>query len=669
MGTTSRTIDGFHALFAESVAHPAQPADYARSSSVSTYEYPPPDAPPVTPPAHTPPHSIEAEQAVLGTLLISERPMYALVIEEGLKPEDFFRPRHQAIFGAMLGLYEQSEPIDRLTVVEHLRAKNMLEQAGGEAAIDELSGPVPQAANVRQYARIVRENALMRRLLATTSEIQLAVTARQGDARQLVETAERMMLEVAHDDRQKEFRNIGEILDEETTKLHELSLADTQMTGTPSGYHDLDAITGGFQPGNLIILAARPSMGKCLVGSTLIPDPMTGARRRLDEVVGAVHRGEDVWVTSVGPELRVQPARVAGAMASGRKPVFRVTTKLGRSVVASANHPLLTMRGWRAVEDLETGSFVGVPIATPARVEVAAGAAVGSPAGGAAGTGTDRTPFGNTPRVDVGWDEIVSIEPAGEQETYDLDVPGFRNFVADDIVVHNSAFVTNIAENVAINSGKAVALFSLEMGESELAQRFLASQAKIKGEELRRGRVAEHRWPKILEASNKLAQSPLYVDDSSDVSMLDIRAKSRRLHQQHGLGLIIIDYLQLLRADARIESRVQQVGEMSRGLKILARELAVPVIALSQLSRAVESRTDKKPMLSDLRESGNIEQDADLVMFLYREEYYDKETERQGLADVIIAKHRNGGLGEVELVFANEYPKFLNRAGERHMGQ
>lgn len=883
---------------------------------MSTYEYPPPDAPPVTPPAHTPPHSIEAEQAVLGTLLISERPMYALVIEEGLKPEDFFRPRHQAIFGAMLGLYEQSEPIDRLTVVEHLRAKNMLEQAGGEAAIDELSGPVPQAANVRQYARIVRENALMRRLLATTSEIQLAVTARQGDARQLVETAERMMLEVAHDDRQKEFRNIGEILDDETTKLHELSLADTQMTGTPSGYHDLDAITGGFQPGNLIILAARPSMGKCLVGSTLIPDPMTGARRRLDEVVAAVNRGEDAWVTSIGPELRVQPARVAGAMASGRKPVFRVTTKLGRSVVASANHPLLTMRGWRSVEDLSVGSRVAVPRTVslrgiPARlpdhelvmlaaliadgnltqrtprfcfgegspvlseVERAA-AAFGTrlrvtPSGHgtatiSAGRGAPRNPvkelcerhgiwglssrekfvpdaifrlderqiarflsvlyacdghvhaterlrqvgytsiserlvrdvqhlllrlgivgkiralrrevYEDTPitarevvitgQTDVGafcelvrvvgktaqqdralaglatvpastnvdtlppavwdgvlaakgerswadvsaeagrprnhnwhvgtrglsrdqlailagatgdegldrlatselwWDEIVSIEPAGEEETYDLDVPGFRNFVADDIVVHNSAFVTNIAENVAINSGKAVALFSLEMGESELAQRFLASQAKIKGEELRRGRVAEHRWPKILEASNKLAQSPLYVDDSSDVSMLDIRAKSRRLHQQHGLGLIIIDYLQLLRADARIESRVQQVGEMSRGLKILARELAVPVIALSQLSRAVESRTDKKPMLSDLRESGNIEQDADLVMFLYREEYYDKETERQGLADVIIAKHRNGGLGEVELVFANEYPKFLNRAGERHMAQ
>lgn len=629
---------------------------------MSTYEYPPSDAPPVAPPAHTPPHSIEAEQAVLGTLLISERPMYALVIEEGLNPQDFFRPRHQAIFGAMLALYEQSEPIDRLTVLEHLKAKNLLEQAGGEAALDELSGPVPQAANVRQYARIVRENALLRRLLSTTSEIQLAVTSRQGDARSLVETAERMMLEVAHDDRQKEFRNIGEILDDETTKLHELSLSDTQLTGTPSGYPDLDAITGGFQPGNLIILAARPSMGKCLVGSTLIYDPMSGSSRRLADLVAAIRDGADAWVSSLGPDLRMHPVRVAGAMASGPKPVFRVTTALGRSVVASADHPILTLQGWMPVESLVAGGRVAVPVTAPVRpLAVAQG-------GGSGPSAPDRSDLPDTPLPGVGWDEIAAIEPAGEEETYDLDVPGFRNFVADDIVVHNSALVTNIAENVAIQTNRAVALFSLEMGESELAQRFLASQAKIKGEELRRGRVAEHRWPKILEASNKLAQSPLFVDDSSDVSMLDIRAKSRRLHQQHGLGLIIIDYLQLLRADARIESRVQQVGEMSRGLKILARELAVPVIALSQLSRAVESRTDKKPMLSDLRESGNIEQDADLVMFLYREEYYDKETERQGLADVIIAKHRNGGLGEVELVFANEYPKFLNRAGDRHAG-
>jgi replicative DNA helicase len=209
-----------------------------------------------------------------------------------------------------------------------------------------------------------------------------------------------------------------------------------------------------------------------------------------------------------------------------------------------------------------------------------------------------------------------------------------------------------------------VALFSLEMSETELAQRFISSQARIKGEELRKGRVAENRWPKIVEATNKLAKAPLYVDDSSDVGLLEIRAKARRLHAQHDLGLIVVDYLQLMRADSRVENRVEQVGQMSRGLKILARELHVPVIALSQLNRAVEQRTDKVPLLSDLRESGSIEQDSDLVVFIYRDEYYNEDSEREGEADLVIAKHRNGALGKVTLTFRKEYPKFMNFVDE-----
>jgi replicative DNA helicase len=230
-----------------------------------------------------------------------------------------------------------------------------------------------------------------------------------------------------------------------------------------------------------------------------------------------------------------------------------------------------------------------------------------------------------------------------------------------------SALVANVAENAAL-AGHPVVLFSLEMSESELAQRFVASQARIKGDDLRRGRVAEQRWPKILEACQRLSQAPLYVDDSSDTGVLEVRAKARRLHHQveGGLGLVIVDYLQLMRHEGHVESRVEQVSQMSRGLKALARELSVPVIALSQLSRAVEQRGgEKKPILSDLRESGAIEQDADVVMFIYREEYYDRDSERPGEADIIIAKHRNGPVGEVVLTFQNEYPKFMNYAGER----
>jgi replicative DNA helicase len=440
-----------------------------------------------------PPHNLEAEKSVLGAVLLDERHLYGLLIEEHLQPEDFYREQHGAVFAAMLELHRSNRKIDHLTVAETLRQHGKLEEIGGPEAIDELAGWVPAAGHAREYGRIVRDNAQLRALLETSYVIQASVLERQAPAQELVEQAERAVLEVAHDERQKKFRPIAEILDQETEKLHRLSIAKTPLTGTPSGFKDLDALTGGFQPGNLVILAARPSMGK-------------------------------------------------------------------------------------------------------------------------------------------------------------------------------SALVTNIAEN-AVLEDHAVALFSLEMSESELAQRFVASQAKIKGDELRKGRVAENRWASILAACQRLAAAPLWIDDSSDTGVLEIRAKSRRLHNQldNGLGLIVVDYLQLMRHEGRVESRVEQVGQISRGLKSLARELNVPVIALSQLSRAVEQRGgDKKPILSDLRESGQIEQDADLVMFIYREEYYLKdESERPGEADIIVAKHRNGPVGDIVLTFRTEFPKFMNYAGER----
>ena len=440
-----------------------------------------------------PPHSIEAEQSVLGAMLLSDRTHYAFVIEEGLKVEDFYRERHREVYESMLALFTAGESIDVLTVTEHLRSRGRLDSAGGQAEIDALTAAVPAVGNLRQYAQIVRDRALLRRLLTASYEIQASVHGHEAPPRELVEWAERAVLEVAHDDRQKDFRLVGEVLHAEVRKWQELSAEGRSLTGTPSGFADLDAITGGFQPGNLIIIAARPSMGK-------------------------------------------------------------------------------------------------------------------------------------------------------------------------------SALVTNMAENVALNKDnrRPVALFSLEMSEAELAQRFIASQASIKGDDLRKGRLRdEAKWKRVLRTAGEYDAAPLYVDDSSDIGIMDVRAKARRLHQQAqaeygGLGLVIVDYLQLMRADARIENRVQQVGEMSRGLKILARELNVPVIALSQLSRGVESRTDKRPMLSDLRESGQIEQDADLVMFIYRDEYYFPETtDKPGEAELIIAKHRNGGLGDVPLTFQNEYPRFL----------
>jgi replicative DNA helicase len=447
-----------------------------------------------------PPHNLEAEKSVLGAVLLDERHLNSLLVEEQLRPEHFYREQHGAVFAAMQELFESDRKIDHLTVAETLRQHGKLEEVGGPTAIDELAGWVPAAGHAREYGRIVRENAQMRALLTASYEIQANVMERAAPARELLEEAERAVLEVAHADHQRKLRSIADILHEETDRLHQLSVSKSPLTGTPSGFKDLDERTGGFQPGNLIVIAARPSMGK-------------------------------------------------------------------------------------------------------------------------------------------------------------------------------SALVANIAENASLGIGHPehrpypVVLFSLEMSESELAQRFVASQARISGDDLRRGRVAEHRWPKILEACGRLSQAPLYVDDSSDTGVLEVRAKARRLHHKldGGLGLIIVDYLQLMRHEGRVESRVEQVSQISRGLKSLARELEVPVIAISQLSRAVEQRGgDKKPILSDLRESGQIEQDSDLVMFIYREEYYLKEeSERPGEADLIIAKHRNGAVGDVVLTFQKQYPKFMNYAGDR----
>jgi replicative DNA helicase len=858
-----------------------------------------------------PPQNLEAEQSVLGAVLLSDTALPALIIDERLHPADFYREGHGRIYQAMLDLHTVGEPVDALTLVEHLKQAGDLDAVGGRAAIDLLAGSVPAVGNVRQYARIVRDNAMLRRLLHASYEIQARVHSHEALPRELVDMAERAILEVAHEDSRKDFVAIHALLSSELDKLERLSREGKAITGTASGFEDLDTITGGFQPGNLIILAARPSMGKCLVGSSVVYDPRTGARRRIDDLVASIEAGENVTVAAVGPDLKLRPAGVSAALRSGVRPVFRLTTRLGRTLTATANHPLLAIDGWRELRDVTPGTRIAVPrrlprvgaesampdheivllaaliadgnltqrtprfcfgdgskvlpeveraaeamglrlsqahggtacisagrgpgpnpltelcrhhglwgrrsgdkfvpdaifglgdeqiarflsilyacdghvyhcerysqvgyttiserlardvqhlllrlgmvacvrtlrrpvyegtatVAREVRITsregldafarlvpvvgkrdrlalVAASGAVRQPKAyvdtfptdvwelvlaakgsrpwaeisAAAGhprnhnwhvhtrgvsraqlatlaAATESPELGELASSDLWWDEVVRVEPAGEAETYDLTVPGDHNFVADDIVVHNSALMANFAENAALESKKAVALFSLEMSESELAQRFIASQASIRGDDLRKGKVPSSRWPKILQASNRLAESPLYIDDSSDLSVLDVRAKARRLAQQNadGLGLILIDYLQLMRASGAVDNRVEQIGQISRGLKTLARELNVPVIALSQLNRGVEQRTDKRPVLSDLRESGSIEQDADLVMFIYRDEYYNDESDREGIADVIISKHRNGGLGVVELAFQKEFPRFMSYAGD-----
>ena len=434
------------------------------------------------------PHNLEAEESVLGAMMVSEAAIDPVLLEVRLEAEDFYRGRHATVYSAIRALYERSEPIDALTVSELLKSQGKLEEVGGREGVSALASSTPVPGNAGHYAGIVKQNSMLRRLLGAAQQIQVSVQSREGEAHELVEQAERMLFNVAREDQQGDFSSMAEILVHETERLEKLASGETQMTGTPSGFRKLDDMTGGFQPGNLIVLAARPAMGK-------------------------------------------------------------------------------------------------------------------------------------------------------------------------------SSLVCNIAENVAWKAKLPVAFFSLEMSETELAHRFIASRARISSDRLRKGQVTKE-WNKVLRACNELAEAPLWIDDSSDLSLLDLRAKCRRLHSaEGGLGLVIVDYIQLMRADDPRAGRVEQVGQMSRGLKILARELEVPVIGISQLSRAPEQRPDKVPILSDLRESGSIEQDADIVSFIYRDEYYNEDTERPGEADLVIAKHRNGPIGTIPLAFQAQFPRFLNLAG------
>src|SRR5215211_1344785 len=445
---------------------------------------------------HVPPQNLEAESSVLGAMMVAEGAIAPVILDVRLHDEDFYRERHRIVFRAITGLYEQGEPVDALTVSEFIAQHGELAEAGGKESVSELASTVPVPGNARHYAQIVKQNALLRRLLATSQQIQKSVHEREGDPEQLVERAESLLFRVAHEERASDFRRVAEVLGDEIDRLEALSKGDRELTGTPSGFRALDDVLGGFQPGNLIVLAARPSLGK-------------------------------------------------------------------------------------------------------------------------------------------------------------------------------SALVCNIAENVASKHGKPVAFFSLEMSEAELAHRFIACRSRIPGDKLRKGKVAARDWPRVVRACNELERVPLWLDDSSDLSLLELRAKSRRLAaSEGGLGLVIVDYLQLMRPEDTRVNRVEQVGQVSRGLKILARELGVPVIGVSQLSRAPEQRPDKRPMLSDLRESGSIEQDADVVTFIYRASKYDDDADPSE-ADLIVAKHRNGPTADVPVVFLEQYPRFVDRAGsgERPMEQ
>ncbi|MCU6713910.1 replicative DNA helicase [Megasphaera butyrica] len=430
-----------------------------------------------------PPQNVEAEQAVLGAMMLEHNAVVAAM--EKLRPGDFYREVHRTIFEAMEHLHHDNKEVDVITLPEELRRMKKLDDVGGLEYILSLPNLVATAANIEYHANIVAEKALARNIITTCTELTSEAYDGEKEPEDLLDDAERRILQISESKRRGDFAPVGVVVEETLDKITKLYENKAGITGLPTGFRDLDRLTSGLQPSDLILVAARPSMGK-------------------------------------------------------------------------------------------------------------------------------------------------------------------------------TAFTLNIAQNVGVKQHKTVAFFSLEMSQEQLVQRLLCQIAHIDSQKLRTGQLnSDDEWTKLTDACDKLYQAPIYIDDTPGISVTEMRSKARRLKAEHGLDLIIVDYLQLMQGRSS-ESRQQEISEISRSLKALARELKVPLIALSQLSRSVESRQDKRPMLSDLRESGALEQDADIVSFLYREDYYDKETENQHITEIILAKHRNGPVGSVKLYFKGEYTLFLN---------
>ena len=435
-----------------------------------------------------PPQSLEAEQAVLGGVFVDPEMLNQVV--ELIKPRDFYRQAHQLIYEAAIGLYDKSEPVDIITVSEALSDQGKLDAAGGRSYINDLALSVASTGNIVYYAKIIRDKSILRQLIHAGTEI-VCTSYETEDSATAIDEAQQTIFQIAQQGMPDDLVHIKDVLPFSYEQIEERYANKGSLMGLASGFYDLDNMTSGFQKSDLIILAARPSMGK-------------------------------------------------------------------------------------------------------------------------------------------------------------------------------TAFCLNILTNVALREQKPVLMFSLEMGKEQLVLRMLCAEAEIDAQRIRTGEVTEADFSKISTAMGRLGDAPIYIDDKPGMTVMELRAKARKVQMETGgeLGMIIIDYLQLMEGSSSgkggNDNRVQEISAISRGLKGIARELKVPVIALSQLSRAVEARQDKKPMLSDLRESGSIEQDADIVMFIYRDEYYNAESDRPGTADIIIAKQRNGPVGQVELLFRNSITRFLN---------
>lgn len=437
------------------------------------------------------PQNLEAEQNVLGGILVEEGALLKVIGK--LSPEDFYREAHGIIYSQMLNLFNRNEPQDLITVTNALKSGNSLNQVGGITYLAELAETMPIAANIGFYADIVRNKAILRRLIKEASKIATTCYEEAGSVDEILESAESAIFKLSENKIKQDFHDIGSLITDGIKKVEELYHKKEAITGVGTGFIDLDKMTAGFQPSDLIIIAGRPSMGK-------------------------------------------------------------------------------------------------------------------------------------------------------------------------------TAFALNIAQNSAIQYQVPVGIFSLEMSKDQLALRMLCSEAGVNAQNVRTGFLADEDWPKLINAANNLSEAQIFIDDTPAISVLEIRAKARRLKADKKLGMVIVDYLQLMKGNTNNESREQEISNISRSLKAMAKELNIPVLALSQLNRKVEDRPDKRPHMADLRESGAIEQDADVIAFIYRDEVYNKsdDNKNRGKAEIIVGKQRNGPIGVVHLAFIDRFSTFANLAQETH---
>lgn len=669
-----------------------------------------------------PPHDESAEQSVLGAMLLSKDAI-ADVLEE-LRPGDFYKPRHQSIFDAILDLYGSGEPADAVTVAAELDRRGTLRRVGGAPYLHTLLSVVPTAANAGYYARIVAEKAILRRLVeAGTRVVQYGYAGAEGaEVADIVDRAQAEIYDVNNRDRRDDFVPLADLLQPTMDELDELSTHGGLARGVPTGFIELDELTNGLHPGQMITVAARPGVGKALALNTSLPTP---------------HGWTTMGEVKVGDELLGadgQPTRVVAATkVLYNRPCYDVEFSDGTVITADEQHQWATRRGVMITADLCVGDTIptAAPVELPEidtqpddpytvgrwlagdrgvklhgydtvvsrylrgslrqRRAMLRGLLQGSDVTGGRGdsftiTAAWRMAEDRTLAVELltslghvvapGWPGTPIHVVAGDRTVTGIrprhSVPVRCVQVDNDdhlylagsgmVPTHNSTLALDFMRSCSIQHRMASVIFSLEMSKSEIVMRLLSAEAKIKLASMRSGKMSDDDWTRLAKKMSDISEAPLYIDDSPNLTMMEIRAKARRLAQKTDLRLIVVDYMQLMTSGKKVESRQQEVSEFSRTLKLLAKELDVPVVAISQLNRGPEQRTDKRPMVSDLRESGSIEQDSDVVMLLHRPDAFDRDHPQAGEAEIIIGKHRAGPCRSITVASQLHMSKFANMA-------